>query len=448
MSSSRLNFSEVNSTNDNDKYLKNSSPLRRLTNPFSRRAAWLSTMVLSTVSIIPLTGKCILNLANGITDPSSRKEALKNGAAIISAPVIGVISGVSIIFPSWVGGKLARSVVLPIIPAYSSNIEDIQTSAEAFPAAYSLKVKGVNGTLIDSADILYEDNNPSKVERYRIYFNAAGEVYQLLLNLMQEENSQLKCNTRVFNYPGITENNQANSSVDFVNAGIAQVYDIAKKMNWNNSQLQKNLHLSGYCFGGAVALQVAAYFKKNYNIDFLVFVDRSFASYAAAMAGVIHAHSGVPLPLAKAMSASFLHAGGDWDLDSIKAIKTLNPDCVHYINVSSDVANPEQNTISQIKYYLGIGASNVGDGILTNDASLTKALEHEKFSTGQQTRDIFKALDMTNDHWVYAEEKGSGHFKAKNNLATDSAMEENHIYDYYKKAIEVNESCSRGYQKC
>jgi len=344
----------------------------------------------------------------------------------LAIPFICVISGVATLSPSMIGGRVARGVVLPIIPGYSSNISDIKSTIKKFPQKYCRTVKGFNGITIDSADIPLESKN---VQRYRIVFNAAAEIYQLFWEQIKDENNQLQCNTRVFNYPGITQNNPPGSSIDFVNAGIAQVYDLAKKMKWMNAELEKHLHFYGYCLGGGVGLQVAAYFKEKHGINFCVFVDRSFATYSEAMAGVIYAHSGVPLPLAKGIATTFLYAGGELDLDSVHAIKKLDPNCVHYINVASETPKNPESVMEQVKQFLGIGHIDTGDGILLKEVTLTAALEREGIQCGKQTSDILAALGIQN-HFVHSESK-TGHFGSMNALLNAN--------NYYKNIVVAHE---------
>ncbi len=429
---------EVNSTLETEKYIIHSSRVQEFKKPIATRAAWLATFFLSGVAIVPLTGKLILNLIDGIVDPAARKAALGNLLGItVAFPITLLLSGVSIIFPSWVGGRFARGIVLPIIPLYTLNIAKLQKKCQEFPKEYAHKVKGLNGIEIDSADIPLE-NKDEKVQRYRIVFNAAAEMYQIGLDQYKRENAKLQCSTRVFNYPGITENNPPDSSVDFVNAGIAEVYDLAKKMNWTNAELEKNLHLYGYCFGGSIAVQVAAYFKDKHGVDLLVFMDRAYSSYSAAMAGMLHSKLGVPLNLANVIATTFLYAGGDLDVDSIQAIKKCNPNCIHYLNVNTEKSHGTETVMEQMKHALGIGAMEHGDGILLPDVTVVKTLEREKVPYSQETKAILTALEMKGP-WVYAPE-GMGHFGSMANLTLDAERRQGRAaLDYYKKVVEVHD---------
>lgn len=455
---------EVNSIPEHHKYIKLPFFTNYFIKPILRRFAWAATFALSVVSIVPLLLKCIINLLDSYYHPHSRIEAKKNAVGILIAPLISLLSLLSVIFPSFLGSRIGKIVVLPITLLYyfthtpsgkrslkeeigprpnptpfeheaflhfslfNKTIHSLLPSNRSFPI-----VTGVDGIEIDTVDIPLNKLNDSKATRIRLVFCAAAEMYQLRFNKIPHENELLHCDTRLFNYPGVTKNN-ATSSLDWINAGIAEVYDLAKKNNWSNAELEKNCHLSGYCFGGAVALQVAAYFKEKHNIDLLMFIDRSFTSYLAAMAGVLHTYSGLPFFLSQLLASTFLYGAGDLNMDSMAAIKKINPQKLYPINLGHPTPPILPKTrIEKLKYFFGIGKKpNSADNILQDGTALADGIKEAKIASGSGTRQILTDLHVMPLDVAHSYSSGLGHFYPISELSIEPGQDNGkNVMDFY-----------------
>lgn len=431
----RRDLLEIKSTPEQEKYLRNSFWKEYFGKSILRRGTWIVALLLSIGSVVPLSFKFLLNLIDSIFDPSSLKEAGKNLVGIILLPILGGTSSALSILPiptaipyspSKLGGHFVKTLMLPIKLIYkvcknkidkqvaqqNSLGENSVESQNSTPDSADSKQKKkylpffVNG--IDSVEI--PDPEDEKTNRYRIVFNAAAEIYQFNFAKYEHESKALHCHTRTFNYPGTTSNNLIDSGTDLINAGIAEVYDLAKKMNWSNADIEANLHFYGYCFGGGIALQVAVYFKEKHHVNIKVFVDRSYASLVSAAKELLNAISGLPVWYAKILSAVFLYASGELNLDSVAAIKKLNPENVFPLNLSlDDVPSEELSFTQQLKRFFGIGKlAPVSDMIIRGEAGLADALLKQDIVCGHGTRKIYSDL---NAHSALVFSAGSqGHF--------------------------------------
>jgi hypothetical protein len=418
---------ELNATPEADKYLRETRMRRFFRKQVLQRLAWLGLLPLSLLSAVPLTFKFIANLLDSIGDKTSLIEARNNLGTLIGIPILGSIGSVlAFLFPDRIGSWFATKSITPmgLLFKLEENKTDQSLTLESklthgkqrltLPQNSQRRdVESCDQTTIDSLDIPLADNNTS---RHRITFNAALQIYHTEARSYTTENEALHCQTRAFNYPGITDNNHIDHMNDIINAGIAQVYDLAKLHQWTNAEAEKNLHLYGYCYGGAVALQVAAYFKLRHQMNLKIFVDRSFRTLTDAIAGLMARHTGLPFWYARVMAGCYLYAGNELFLDSITAAKTLNKDYLYYINVGD--ANPDKRTTfySTVKKFFGIGAEPSPDCIITDPASFTNAFAAESMQC-DSTQAINGQL-ANNSHLVYQPSNNgcNGHFAAMTDL--------------------------------
>lgn len=455
----RIEEFEVKSTPENKRYIRHSFTWTYIAKPVLKRCAWAVSAGLALASPIPLAFKCVVNLIDGIFDHNSLTEAGKNFVGIIISPFLATTAGLSAIplpYFSKIGDGLVKSLMLPIRVLYhwsSGSLKDIIQSkivSDAKSATLKLPcsverefllsrhrvhpdVRGINPNVsIDTADIPAS----APTSRFRIVFNAAAEIYQTDFSKTESENKRFVCNTRRFNYTGITTIDDIESLDDVVNDSAAEIYDLAISQNWTDAQIKKNLHLVGYCYGGGVALQVAAYFKIRHKIDIPVFVYLSFSSINAVATGLISDVIGLPRWYTNLLCRSFLYAAGDYDMDSVAAIKKLNPAYVNYINLPEPTPLPPPTTLFQkLKFFLGIGKHSVGiDSILHEDASLAEGLKKANIVCGTKTSQIFASLNCFDSHICYSPEKYiNGHFQPLTRLYMKE--QNKNAFDYYVESV-------------
>ena len=465
-----FSYPEVNDTPETEKYLKHSAFWQKVGEPLARRAAWFGSLLLSAGASVPLTAKFA---ANGIIGLLGRDvKALQNagenlGGAIALPVVIGGVSLASTLVPEQTGSKLVKRWVYqaPINFKANCKVSDNKRSiaeevgprvtpqeTEAWHNYFSTEkliklpptrtfpeVKGKNGIVIDTMDIPYCGADPNKVEKYRLCFNTSFSYYQKQIETIIKQQSKIKAHTRLFNYPGISKAGVVTSTEDLINAGIAEVYDLAKRNQWSNADLSRNLHLYSYCSGGLFATQVALYFKQKHNVDLTIFVDRCYSSWQGAIAREIHDHCGLPMSYGKLLAGSVLYATGDFNVNAEKAIEKLNPAFVNYINIAPD---PVTNSATQIRKALRLShASQKGsDGTIPDKAMLAIKLQKTNKLFGMPTTALVHDQDNKNGHFIYAE--GWGHRDDLNNLflkppvASQKREDNPTVLDYYAKTLE------------
>jgi len=229
----------------------------------------------------------------------------------------------------------------------------LEYKGKQYPTFSEVSVRTQNGS-IDTTDLFFylpaddKQEDRTTTSKYLIEFMPQGGFYQQSLWSMIKNRDKFNYNVRAFNYPGVGKlypkpnhvyNNYdqfefpAYSYLDLVNAGIAQIYQLAKKNQWTNEQIAKNVKLQGTSLGGAIALQVAAYFKTNYQIEIPIIIDRTFSSSRALVAGLLNKYSSIPTWYCKWLMPMLLFAGDDWDIDSIAAFKELGSSKVEYRNI-------------------------------------------------------------------------------------------------------------------
>ncbi|MHB1948446.1 MAG: hypothetical protein ACYCQI_10080 [Gammaproteobacteria bacterium] len=459
---------EVKSTPENLKYIKISKTWRYLGRPFTHRLAWLGALLLAVGAAIPLTLKALANLF------ISPLQAGKNLAAAIGIPIgLGIVSAINIVFPTFGRSLLMKWLVIPAgvtfakankVPKGVRPIKEevgpkLRVASEqtavmmvgesifadfkgqvtvALPALRSYpEVKGLGGIVIDSVDIPLqspEKKIADKVSRYRLYFCPNAGFYQNNFSQLVVEGQRLKCHTRAFNYPGVTKSDNLDSLYDVINAGIAQIYDLAKRNNWTNADIEKNLHLYGHCWGGAIAAQVAAYFKEKHQVNIKIFVDRSFLSLQSATAGFVNRECGLPLWYAKRFCAAIFFGGGEINLDSYIAVKKLDPSKVAYINLGhKNPPSVASGFLQKIKIFLGLGKpSRDADNVIVDGATLADGLEHEKSTHISSSGVIVNHLKAQDSHRVYTVHPSNmDHGASLSSLYLDKKVTDTEFGDYY-----------------
>jgi hypothetical protein len=257
----------------------------------------------------------ITNFTDIIANTAITSLGMTLGATTTSI-ALTLFSAANILIPGF--GR--EAIKFMILPADFVNASSINSD---YPNAKRLSVKSSKG-YVDAIDILHSDS-----EHYVIQFCATADTYHdaLKSNIGQVLNSNL----RLFNHEVRGSIHSAECQNDLFNAGIAQIYQLAKSRQWSNQEIAANITLSGHSFGGGVSLQVAAHFKVKFNIDIPVFVYNGFNSLNAVVAGLGN-RVGIPVDFGNALGTLLLQASGKWDMDSIAAAKKLNPDMLHYVN--------------------------------------------------------------------------------------------------------------------
>lgn len=441
---------EVKDTPEKDRYIRIPHPI--IQEQVINRLKWVEVLILMLASPIPLLGKALLNLLNG-----SFKESGKNILTAIALLLLGSgVSIVGILLPN-LANTLVQAGAFPakqIFQANSQSQDKRSIREEVGPKptpnehiAYHTmngtllelklpptrtfpEVKGIDGIVIDTADV----KSSEATARYRICFNANASYYQKHFPRTAEQTEILQVNSRLFNYPGITKSDSVKSVYDIINSGIAEVYDLAKTNQWSNHDIEKNLHIYGYCSGGLFALQVAVYFKQKHNIDLTIILDRSPASLQAVAAEQLE-YLGMPSAYAKLLYQSLLQAGGNFDIDAVSAIRLLNPAKVHYINIGY-ITPPPPETLQE-SYGIGPHRLTSADPGVPDRATVASTLEREHITTG--TAKIFAELkiDTTTPRFFTTQDP---HHISMGALYMNPLLQGTTALDYYTQMLHDTDS--------
>lgn len=453
LSREEAGYPEVNDFPEHLKYHRASFLKKYVINPVTHRLAWAGVFFLSLGSVIPMSGKLVLNILDGFIHPRSFLEAGRNLAALLLIPVGGgLLSLLSIISPDYIGGSVVKALMMPISLLFTSmkgtpqdkhsilkeigprptppeHLVYVRDPSITFNGPLRMflladnrsypPVHGKDGIVIDSADIP-DNSSPIPPGRYRVVFGPGASLYQLEYDQIVNSNKKIHCNTRAFNYPGVTKDDHVESVNDLVDAGIAEVYDVAKKMRWTNAELEKNLHLYGYCLGSAIALQVALYFKQRHNVNLVTFADRPPKSFADLAARLLAEISGMPEWYMRWMAKASLYGGGEYNIDALAAVKKLDSEKVYCVNL----ANPKEtekrpSLLQRARRFLGIGKPPASaDSIIRDGATLADGLAEEHITCG--TRQIYDALGVKEPDRLYSHDTDvNGHFKPLEQLSKD-----------------------------
>ena len=464
---------DVKSTPENKKYNKPSGVWTYLGRPLSRFGAMIATVALSVGAVIPLAIKASANLLNAVftANAGSAKELVKNIGSIVAIPLGGIIS----MFSIPVGGNLVKLIVLPAgihfnryikVPANKRSFKDEVGPQKTNPEINSVfinenksiteialpilrvypVIKTHNNKFVDAATVMREQKGgiPDTTPKHRLLFNANGHFYQLGFLSIEQDTQEMKCHTHTFNYPTVTKPGNFSSIYDLVYYGILQVYYLAEVNKWSDQELEEYLYLNGHSLGGAIALQVAAYFKKHHGINFIVFVDRSFSSLSLTFAAHIHDYTGLPLWYAKLLSATMLFAGGELDLDSIAATKILDPKKIIFINIGHIKPLPKpENTFQKVKKYFGIGEPEPNaDPFVPDIATYAYGVRSAKINCGASTCDIMGALS-SHPNLVYSHTKPElAHSKSIRDLYVDSDQprQKRTVFEFHQRAVLKDET--------
>ncbi len=410
---------ELKNTSNTDRYIRTSWFWRYLFRPLLQRLTWLLAFALSITSIVSLTVKIALNLIDSLSTPSSLKTVRKNALGLLFISIGGsIVSALSIILPEFVGNPLVRAVVFAAPAMFKQNSKvpigkrsiaeevgpkETPEDTKAFQLLHSVLhpislpptrtfplVKGIDGIIIDTVDIPFPGTS-----NYRLCFNATSSYYQKHIDRIVKQQPTLKVNTRLFNYPGVTKKNAVDSLIQLVNAGIAEVYDLAERHNWSNAEVEQNIHLYAYCSGVPIALKVAAYFKQHYHIKLKVFADRGYIAMEDVAAENAYRVFGLPLFQARALTASMLYASGEFHISAAALLNELDHDQVYAINVFSEGKVSPFSWGNTIRNQLGIGESAVGsfstrgDSFVPNQTALITAIVAR-----ESTKNIFNRLKI------------------------------------------------------
>lgn len=217
---------------------------------------------------------------------------------------------------------------------------------------------------VDAAILTQAPYLAKKPSNYIIEFLGNAQVYQHTQKM--ECSCHLSQGTRrnvlVCNYPGaypFPSNYSASDARDLVNVGIAAVWLLAKRNNWNNADIEQHLQLSGSSLGGAVALQVAVYFKEKFDINLSLHVDRSFSKFSHVVAHHASNITSTPIFYTNKIVTSLLYSGGGWEFDSIAAYKKLQGPSLrfHYLNlINEEPLSFPKSFIERLRDFFGFNA--------------------------------------------------------------------------------------------
>lgn len=286
------------------KYLPKSGLLSR---HIGQRIAWGLALFGSAI-IFAFGGskaflQCLtLNFRKGL---NTLKDCLYAGYALAFCSLAGIIHPSLVLY-------FKRDLILPASPSY-----DLPSGLPCFNVIYS------NGT-VKSKDFLTSDKTS---DQYIIYF--CGNSYRFQDQVQEIERIITECNAhvRTMNYPS-----DATSSVDLINAGIAQIYQLTEKHNWSNQDIEQKVFIYGRGLGGAISLKIGEFFKEKQDIDISLFVDRSFESLKSVAVNYAN-QKGIPKWLGELIAPCVLYASGGWDIDCVAAANKLKRDNLHYINL-------------------------------------------------------------------------------------------------------------------
>lgn len=336
------------------------------------------------------------------TTATSIEMALK---AIGAGIIFPIISGASIIYPRI--GQAAISTAL-LENIYNPFKAKAQHSLAEYNNAQKLFVETDKG-IIDSVDLLTDD---PRNEKYLIRFCGMATTYLNSLPHADEERRELDINIRLFNYPKqLISGYTAKSKMDFINAGKAQIYQLAKDKQWTNKQIAANVFIMGHSLGGGIALEVAKYFKIEFGIDIPILVFNSFNSLHSAIAGHFHQHCGLSINFGRRLTLSVLESSGNWDLNSIDAAQKLNPDYLYYINLIHPT-NTNRNA----------------DNLIPDGSTFTEGMATQSSENMNSDGMLHKLRDKYSEHLALPPDDQNHHsaklstLKIKRSLITTSAL--------------------------
>ena len=342
-------YQQIKDAKPNELYIEENSLVKQM----EMRGTWFALMIFASF-ILPIgILKGFFELITGSWQQSA-KTLIYNSVVSVGLMLASMIS---LFFPSVVRNITTRYYTFA---AYTTDItQQFKKDRLRRFVIDRIWVPTKRGT-IDTA-IIQLKMNPTN--QFTLQFCANGYAYQEIEEDLFLECATLQRNIVAFNYPGNTKHDNdylSHSVIDLINAGIAEVYYLANTNRWTNENIASNLQLYGHSIGGAVALQVAVYFKEKYHIDIPVHVDRSFSSISAILIERFNEMFYLPKWLGKIFAPLLLTAGGGWEFDSVAACKKLNPKMIHYYNLGRhNETNRDADPVIPDSATLATGLSNL-----------------------------------------------------------------------------------------
>ncbi len=355
-----LNPIEFTTTSDTK-----AEPEQFLPESFGQRRYWGSAFLMSLLLLPIGTLKSVMQLLTG--QPYAALKTL--GKSLLAGIGIPILTFIGCLFPRK-AQQIIGKVMVPAKLLCHEDDDEVWAHASHLYKETTIKV---NNNSIETAHI---DADNEQNTQCTIKFLGNAYTYKTQFNNHFYDKRNLNRQIRVFNYPDVSA-----SENDLINAGIAQVYQLAAENKWDYQQVARNIQFYGHSLGGAVALQVAKFFKEKHNINIPVFVDRSFSSLEHVVAAYAQRFAAIPIVYAKKLTPLILKAAG-WKLNSIEACNTLEPETISAINITQP-AEQKPSKWERLKRFFGKNTPNADEHIPNGTAftenvltasSTTKAL--------------------------------------------------------------------------
>lgn len=215
-----------------------------------------------------------------------------------------------------------------------------------------------------SPKVIQNDSLENKC--FIIKFNGNSGQYQDTLLEYARDAQKLDMTVIGFNYRGVGKSDKTPETFqDLITDGIAQVQRLL-----DNGVKSERILLDGISLGGGIATMVAKHFHKN-GYPLYLWNDRSFASISKAAAGILAPT--LPSIISYPIEASFETSSwsvmkpNGWDRNISSAYRYIPDSYKNYIVVAR---KSEQSS---------------GDGVISHQASLHKAVRREEKKKGVLT---------------------------------------------------------------
>lgn len=365
-----------------------------------RRVAWFAAGIVSlfTFPVVILRSIAVLFTSG----PTKALQAFALG--IGSALALTLVAGISVLFPGF--GQLL--VGKGVIPAQQPNGLSFRLDM-LFPSKKDKK--------IDYQEYVGHHMSTSNVT---CIYMANLDTYQKIGDDYWKDFSWNSDSIAVpMNYPSVNIDKKhyyrPGSIKEVINDSIQLIYELAEKRGWNTSQavfqeqVAKHVSLYGFSLGGAVALQVARYFKVQHSIDIPVFADRTFSSLSRLASELLNHYCFIPNFLAEPLARLIFFAAGKWNIDNVAALKDLDGEYVQYVNLGKNYSESKPSTtLGMLNKLINPNEDNA-DEVILDGASLADGVD-EALKKADAQSIPFKGLNtQPNAHRIISNKTTENH---------------------------------------